>query len=400
MPMLWTSIHIIDILLWLIMAGSVAYVLFFAVVSMIGKENSKRTAGIDIKDIKDFKHSFIIIFPAYGEDSVIYQSVSTCLKQDYPSELFGIVVVSDHMKPETNAMLGKLPVKLLTPAFDKSSKAKALQFAINNIANNTGKDYDRVVVLDADNIVGADFLTQLNTSCCRGYKAIQCHRCAKNSDNDVAMLDGISEEINNTLFRKAHNRLGLSSALIGSGMCFDYQWFRSNVHNLLTAGEDRELEALLIWQGIYIKYEENIHVRDEKVSSKDNFQRQRQRWMSAQLNSLCAMLPHLPAAIIHGNINFIDKTVQQMLVPRSILVAATFVLAVLMLIIAPVWSAKWWMLFLTLCLSLIIAIPKRMRTRTIFSKLAAFPALTLRMMTNIRKIDRNNQEFIHTSHDR
>ena len=293
-------------------------------------------------------------------------------------------------------MLGKLPVKLLTPAFDKSSKAKALQFAINN----TSKDYDRVVILDADNIVCADFLTRLNASCCRGYKAIQCHRCAKNSDNDVAMLDGISEEINNTLFRKAHNRLGLSSALIGSGMCFDYQWFRSNVHNLLTAGEDRELEALLIWQSIYIKYEENIHVRDEKVSSKDNFQRQRQRWMSAQLNSLCSMLPHLPTAIIHGNINFIDKTVQQMLVPRSILVAATFVLAVLMLVIAPVWSAKWWMLFLTLCLSLIIAIPKRMRTRTIFSKLAAFPALTLRMMTNIRKIDRNNQEFIHTSHDR
>lgn len=400
MPMLWTSIHIIDILLWLIMAGSVAYVLFFAVVSMIGKENSKRTAGTDLKAIKDFRHSFLVIFPAYGEDSVIYHSVSTCLKQDYPSELFDIVVVSDHMKPETNAMLGKLPVKLLTPAFDKSSKAKALQFAINNITNNTGKYYDRVVILDADNIVCADFLTQLNTSCCRGYKAIQCHRCAKNSDNDVAMLDGISEEINNTLFRKAHNRIGLSSALIGSGMCFDYQWFRSNVHNLLTAGEDRELEALLIWQGIYIKYEENIHVRDEKVSSKDNFQRQRQRWMSAQLNSLCAMLPHLPAAIIHGNVNFIDKTVQQMLVPRSILVAATFVLAVLMLVIAPVWSAKWWMLFLALCVSLIIAIPKRMRTRTIFSKLAAFPALTLRMMTNIRKIDRNNQEFIHTSHDR
>ena len=114
------------------MAGSVAYVLFFAVVSMTGKENSKHKAGTDSNEIKAFQHSFLIIFPAYGEDSVIYQSVLTCLKQDYPSELFDIVVVSDHMKPETNAMLGKLPVKLMRPAFDKSSKAKALQFAINN----------------------------------------------------------------------------------------------------------------------------------------------------------------------------------------------------------------------------------------------------------------------------
>lgn len=391
--MLWTSIHITDILLWLIMAGSVAYVFFFAIVSMIGKKSPERTDGTYLKD---FQHRFLIIFPAYGEDNVIYQSVSTCLKQDYPSELFDIIVVSDHMKPETNAMLDKLPIKLLTPSFDKSSKAKALQFAIAN----TSARYDYVVILDADNIVDTNFLSQLSLSCGRGYKAIQCHRCAKNSDNDVAMLDGISEEINNTLFRKAHNRIGLSSALIGSGMCFDYDWFRDNVRHLTTAGEDRELEALLMYQRIFIKYEEHIHVRDEKVSNKDNFQRQRQRWMSAQINSLCSMLPLLPSAIIHGNINFIDKTIQQMLVPRSILIVTTFVFAILMLIIAPVWSAKWWLLFITLCLSLFIAIPPQMRTRTIFNKLAAFSTLTLRMFTNIRKIDRENKNFIHTKHDR
>ena len=71
-----------------------------------------------------------------------------------------------------------------------------------------------------------------------------------------------------------------------------------------------------------------------------------------------------------------------------------------MLIIAPVWSAKWWLLFITLCLSLFIAIPPQMRTRSIFNKLAAFSTLTLRMFTNIRKIDRKNKNFIHTKHDR
>jgi len=34
----------------------------------------------------------------------------------------------------------------------------------------------------------------------------------------LALLDGISEEINNNIFRKGHQTLGLSSALIGSGM--------------------------------------------------------------------------------------------------------------------------------------------------------------------------------------
>ena len=155
---------------------------------------------------------------------------------------------------------------------------------------------------------------------CSVYDAIQCHRCAKNADNDVAVLDGASEEINNTIFRKAHNRLGMSSALIGSGMCFNYELFKKNVFKLSTAGEDREMEALLLHQEVFIKYAPDIHVFDEKVSNQDNFQRQRMRWMTAQIQSLLNNLPKIPGAFIHGKVNFIDKTIQQALIPRSILI--------------------------------------------------------------------------------
>ena len=135
----------------------------------------------------------------------------------------------------------------------------------------------------------------------------------------MAVLDGASEEINNTLFRKAHNRLGLSSALIGSGMCFSYELFKKNVFQLTTAGEDREMEALLLHQEVFIKYAPDIHVFDEKVSNQDNFQKQRMRWMTAQVQSLLSNLPKIPKAILHGKVNFIDKTIQQALIPRSIL---------------------------------------------------------------------------------
>ena len=136
--------------------------------------------------------------------------------------------------------------------------------------------YYNVVILDADNVVRPDFLSQLNILCSI-YDAIQCHRCAKNANNDVAVLDGTSEEINNTIFRKAHNRLGLSSALIGSGMCFDYELFKKNVFQLSTAGEDREMEALLLHQEIFIKYAPDIHVFDEKVSSQEDVWKSQQR---------------------------------------------------------------------------------------------------------------------------
>jgi hypothetical protein len=50
--------------------------------------------------------------------------------------------------------------------------------------------------------------------------AVQGHRTAKNTNNSWAILDAISEEINNNIFRKGHRVLGLSSAIIGSGMAF------------------------------------------------------------------------------------------------------------------------------------------------------------------------------------
>ena len=386
----WEIIHIIEIVLWFVIAGSVVYVAFFAIISLFYEKEDR--IAIHAAALSNRMTKFLILYPAYKEDSVIINAVEQFLMQDYPKDLYTVIVISDHMQPETNEKLKKLPITLLQPTFEKSSKAKAMQFAIENVCS----DYDNVVILDADNVVRPEFLSQLNILC-SVYDAIQCHRCAKNANNDVAVLDGASEEINNTIFRKAHNRLGLSSALIGSGMCFNYNLFKENVFKLVTAGEDREMEALLLHQGIFIKYAPDIHVFDEKVSNQDNFQRQRMRWMTAQVQSLFSQLPKVPKALLHGNINFVDKVIQQALIPRSILIVLLGGISVLMTIIVPDWCEKWWILFGILIVSLFIAIPSQLRKRSI-SKVLTIPGLVLRMIKNILHIDRKNTDFIHTQH--
>lgn len=379
-------IHIIDILLWIFVAGSVFYVALFALASLFPekKENTLTNAPLS---------KFLILFPAYNEDKVIITSVEQFLQQTYPKENYQVVVISDHMQPETNRLLSTYSITLLTPTFEKSSKAKAMQYAINNIVDH----YDYVVILDADNIVSKEFLLQLNNLCQVGYQAIQCHRCAKNSDNDIAVLDGVSEEINNTLFRKAHNNIRLSSALIGSGMCFQYELFKKNVFDLKTAGEDREMEALLLSQKVFIKYASDIYVYDEKVKSQTNFQRQRMRWMTAQVQSLLSMLPQIPKAIANGNINYIDKTMQQALIPRSILITGIGMVSLLTTLFAPTWCIKWWILFGVLAVSLFIAIPPQLRIGS-FSKILTIPILVMHLLSNILHINRKNTDFIHTTH--
>ena len=394
--MLWTILHIIDLLLWLFMAASVMYVVFFAVVSLFKSPLTTHHSP------PTTHHSFLVLFPAYHEDAVIIHSVKEFLKSDYPKDLYHVVVISDHMTDETNQELKSQPITLLQPVFEKSSKARALQYAIEHVSDNL--HFDHVVILDADNVVMPDFLTRLNEVCASGYKAIQCHRCAKNSDNDVAILDGVSEEINNTIFRRAHNVIGMSSALIGSGMCFDFQWFKEHVGLLNSAVEDRELEAMLTKERIFVKFEDDIPVYDEKVSNSENFQRQRLRWMNGQFQTLLLMLPYLPKAFLTGNINYIDKTIQQALIPRSILLVLTFTLTITITILtltthySPITTLMWWILSALLCLSLLIAMPSHMRSQAVLSRLTHLPRLVWHMFSNLVKIDHKNKDFLHTTH--
>ncbi|UKK49076.1 glycosyltransferase [Prevotella sp. E9-3] len=391
--MIWQVIHIIDIVLWLLIACSTFYVVLFSLASLL-----KRHKAAQQQHSETSPYHFLVVYPAYNEDTVIRHSVATFLQQDYPKELFQLVVVSDHMSEETNNWLKEQPLTLLQPVFKKSSKGKALQYTIQQLG---AKDQEwRIVILDADNVVEPDFLSRLNLLCQQGYRAIQCHRTAKNADNDIAALDGLSEEINNTLFRKAHNNIGLSSALIGSGMCFEYEWFAQHVDQLQTAVEDRELESLLLIENIYIHYAEDIYVMDEKVCSGDNFQRQRLRWMTGQVQSLISMLPHLPQAIIHGNVNYIDKTIQQALIPRSLLLVIIPFISLLILFISPIWSIKWWALLASLILSISIAIPSKLRNKSLWGKLISFPKLVWRMAANVFQINHKDTSFIHTSHSK
>ncbi|MFQ8804838.1 MAG: glycosyltransferase family 2 protein [Alistipes indistinctus] len=128
-----------------------------------------------------------------------------------------------------------------------------------------------------------------------GYSA---HRRAKNLHTDTALLDAVSEEINNSIFRKGHVALGVSSALIGSGMAFDYNWFCNNITQVSSAGEDKELEVLLLKQGIFIEYLDDVEVLDEKTAGSRAFYNQRRRWLAAQWYSLKAAVRDLPGAVL------------------------------------------------------------------------------------------------------
>lgn len=380
-------VYYIELILYIISCISTTYIVFFVFISLFPRKK-------DIKTKKTKNHRFIIIFPAYGEDSVIINSVSKFLEQQYEPKNYKVVVVSDHMTDSTNQTLCSFPIATYIATYPESSKAKALQLAMSKQTET----FDYVVILDADNVVAPDFLNQLNELCSNHPVAIQTHRCAKNINTATALLDAISEEINNTIFRKSHNKIGLASALIGSGMCFDFEWFKTAVNNLTSAGEDKELEAALLYQGHHIVYAEHIYVQDEKVQSVQNFQNQRRRWLAAQFWSFGQMCKKLPHALIKGNWNYIDKTIQQILLPRSLVLAINICMAILTTLCNAAHSTKWWILFAVTVAMLAIATPKTYRNKRTIKAFLQLPLLVFMMLFNLFNLKGAAKNFLHTQH--
>ena len=76
------------------------------------------------------KYRFAALFPAYGEDEVIIDSVKSFLQQDYPRELYDIIVIANQMRQETLDRLKSLSVKIIKKENPQSTKIEALKAAI------------------------------------------------------------------------------------------------------------------------------------------------------------------------------------------------------------------------------------------------------------------------------
>lgn len=380
-------VHIIDMLVFVPVFVSVIYLFVFAVLSLKKEKN--------VYPVARKNHRFVVLFPAYKEDKVIIDSVKSFLKQDYPSTHYDLVVLSDGMKPETNRALSDLPIRLLELKLINSSKAAALNQAVEYLSPS---DYEVVVVLDADNTVETDFLERLNSAYDWGVQAMQAHRQAKHRPTEVAILDAVSEEINNAIFRRGHARIGLSSALIGSGMAFDYPWFARHIHEISSMGEDKELELLLLRQGIFIEYLEDVPVYDEKIAGASSFYGQRRRWLAAQFEVLKKGLGYLPEAIVSGNIDYCDKLFQWMLLPRIILLGISFLVAFTLSFVAWALSLKWWLVLFLLLVALSLAMPDELYGREFKRALRKLPILFLLMFLNLFRLRGANRKFIHTQH--
>ncbi|MGB3182307.1 MAG: glycosyltransferase family 2 protein [Cyclobacteriaceae bacterium] len=336
----------------------------------------------------------LVLIPAYKEDVVILQTAKTASEQDYPSDKFEVWVVADSLKSETINKLRSIPVKVVEVSFEKSLKSKSLNVALGKAK---GMGFESVVILDADNLITPGCLTLFNKALHK-YSAVQGHRVPKNLSTGTATLDGMTEEINNHIFRKGYRATGLSSALSGSGMAFHFDLFVEIMSGVESTVEDRYLEMHLLERKIVTHYEDNARVLDEKVAEATSMGNQRGRWIGGHVEALKVYGSKAFGQLANGNFDFFMKFIQLTIVPRSILLAISFIAFILALI---TWSLAniilWGITMAGIFLCMFFCLPSELRGSKAIQAFASMPKAVFGVLKNSKKWF-STDTFYHTSH--
>ncbi|GAB4238007.1 MAG: glycosyltransferase family 2 protein [Ekhidna sp.] len=351
--------------------------------------------------MKTRNRNYLILIPGYKEDEVIFEAVKKNLSIEFDKSSYHVLVIADSFQPSTLDQLAKLDCEVLEVQFEESTKVKSLQRAVSHISGQ----YDQVIILDADNIMEKDYLMKVDSFLDeKGSKAIQTQRVPKNQNNRLAILDGISEAINNHIYRQGASATGFSAALNGSGMVFDLSLFTSIILKMNSVGGfDRELEYQLLEKGVKVKYLKEACIYDEKTDDHKNFQNQRKRWISSQYVYLFKYFGSgLKRLLFKGDLVYFHSTVWRNIQLPRLINLGLFTICILVLfpfkdsLVIP--FAFWFTLWASYISATLICVPGKYLNGKLFFTLLLLPKILVTMLQLMFNLKGANKRFIHTSH--
>jgi cellulose synthase/poly-beta-1,6-N-acetylglucosamine synthase-like glycosyltransferase len=380
---------------WVVFIYFAANTLYLFIIALCGLVMRGKKFGIQKE-----KHRIAILIPCLREDRIILDTARHAKMHDYPDSRFTVTVIADKLMQESVNELRKIPVNVLE--VDLNMKSRSLHAALESPIVAVS---DIVMILDADNIMAHGCLEKVNAAFHAGYQAIQCHRTAKNKNTAVALLDAMSEEININLFRRGPAVAGLSAAPIGSGMAFKNSLIRdifSSQEILENPGEDREIDMQLMQRKIKMEFLDDAYVYDEKVASAGVFEKQRVRWLEAQVNHLRRFFDS-DMKKAQKTFLFYNKFFQNLLLPR-VLTLVVFCILIVTLLIQYVFhlpllepSPLVWIVMMSLYfVTLFISIPSSFYSMQTLRALSRVPLLMFSMIRAVLQMKKKRTEFIHT----
>lgn len=350
----------------------------------------------EIKNKIRIDHSsrdYAIIVTAYQQADQLPAVVKSILNLSYDN--FLIYVVADNCDMEKLGFDSE-KVILLRPEEVLASNTKSHFYAISNFR----RAHDVLTIIDSDNLVGSEYLNQLNIFFDNGYKAVQGVRKAKNLDTRYACLDEAGDIYYRFIDRKLLFESGSSAALSGSGMAFCTYLYKDCLENkqISGAGFDKVLQYQLLKRGERIAFAEQAVVYDEKTSRSPQLVKQRSRWINTWFRFAYLGLKLLMGAVFRPNLNQFLFSLMLLRPPLFLLLGVASVLLGANIFTYPLLALTWFFALVVFVGFFMTSLKYFRADRKIFTALWGVPKFVLMQLFALWRARKANQISVATEH--
>ncbi|WP_145047997.1 glycosyltransferase family 2 protein [Paenibacillus xylanexedens] len=224
--------------------------------------------------------SFAVLVAAHNEEQVIGALMENLKELDYPEDLYDVFVICDNCTDGTAQIVRDhgLNACVRTNA-DLRGKGYAIEWMLKYLWK-LPRQYDAVVMFDADNLVDRNFLLEMNNELCNGARVIQGYIDTKNpEDSWITAAYGVSYWYINRLWQLSRYNLNMANFLGGTGMCFETNLLKEIGWGATSLVEDLEFTMRSVQRNVYPVFNYDAKVFDEKPLTFKASARQRLRWM-------------------------------------------------------------------------------------------------------------------------
>lgn len=384
----------IVIYLWALIQIVIGYnlilpLLFFFFYLPVHLLKKKQTAFSSVPE-----NDYAIIVTAYQQTGLIPEVIDSILKLNYSN--FLVYIVADNCDV-TDLYFSDERVILLRPEKVIASNTGSHFYAISHFK----RKHKLLTIIDSDNLVHKDYLSELDQYFSLGFQAVQGLRKAKNLETNYAALDAARDIYYHFYDCKILFGLGSSATLSGSGMAFTTELYQDCFKNseIKGAGFDKALQYEIVKRRLRIAFAEKSIVYDEKTSQPEQLVKQRSRWINSWFKYFTYGFKLIKNGIINKSMNQLLFGIVLLRPPLFIFLLLSLFCLIINLAIDPSTAFIWLIAFICFVLSFGLSLAQKNTDPLIYRSLVNIPKFIFYQIISLLKIRSADKISVATEHN-
>ncbi|MEC0305209.1 glycosyltransferase family 2 protein [Paenibacillus lautus] len=359
--------------------------------------------------------SFAVLVAAHNEEQVVGALMENLKQLNYPKHLYDVFVICDNCTDRTAEIVRAHGMNACVRTNQNlRGKGYAIEWMLKELWAMP-RQYDAVVMFDADNLADPNFLIEMNNDLCSGARVIQGYIDTKNpEDSWITASYGVSYWYINRLWQLSRSNLNMANFLGGTGMCFETNLLKEIGWGATSLVEDLEFTMRSVMRGVYPKFNYDAKVFDEKPLTFKASARQRLRWMQGHFTvARRYFFPLLWRAIKERSLVKLDLALYGV---NVYIVLLTFLLTAIIWVDSSFFNGPnianlygylpLWLSFTAIAANvftfMIAMILEKVKYKKVYMYLVLFPIYLLSWypITVYAFFTQNNKQWSHTEHTR